>query len=72
MAVAAAAPQSALVSLIPDGHSLGRGVSVMAGQVGTYTVDTNLTRAKTFQDRVDFEVIFKNPVKEVPWLRLRP
>jgi predicted amidohydrolase len=72
VAIAAAAPQSALVTLIPQGRGRGRGVSVLAGQVCTYTVDTNLTRFKIFQDRVDFETLFKSPIPTSPWTRTHP
>ncbi|MDR3134554.1 MAG: carbon-nitrogen hydrolase family protein [Deltaproteobacteria bacterium] len=72
VAVAAASPQVALVSLIPQGHGIGRGVSAIPGQVATYTVDTALTRKKSFQDRVDFEAIFKPPVLSCPLLNAHP
>jgi predicted amidohydrolase len=72
LAVAACSAHTALISLIPQGHGPGRGTTALAGQVATYTVDTRLTRAKTFQDRVDFEAIFKNPIMETPWMRAHP
>ncbi|MDR1309799.1 MAG: carbon-nitrogen hydrolase family protein [Deltaproteobacteria bacterium] len=66
VAVAAASPQAALVSLIPEGHGPGRGASAQAGQVAAYTVDTSLTRRKRFQDRVDFESLFLPPILDYP------
>jgi hypothetical protein len=72
VAVAAASPQSAIISLIPQGHGPGRGVNALAGQVATYSVDTNLTRVKSFQDRVDFPTLFRKPIGGVVWLKEHP
>ncbi|MDR2387751.1 MAG: carbon-nitrogen hydrolase family protein [Deltaproteobacteria bacterium] len=72
LAVAASCPSSALISLIPQGHGPGRGTTALAGQVATYTVDTRLTRQKSFQDRVDFEALFLEPILESTWLRAHP
>ena len=72
VAVAAASPNLALISLIPQGHGAGRGTTALTGQVATYPVDTKLTRQKTFQDRVDFETVFREPILGTPWLRLHP
>jgi predicted amidohydrolase len=71
-AVVASSVNSALVSLIPDGHGAGRGLTVKSGQVATYTVDTHLTRHKQFQDRVDYGTIFREPILTKTWLQVHP
>ncbi|MDR2301293.1 MAG: carbon-nitrogen hydrolase family protein [Deltaproteobacteria bacterium] len=72
LAVAASSPNSALVSLIPQGHGPGRGATALSGQVATYAVDTRLTREKSFQDRVDFETLFLDPILDSAWRREHP
>jgi predicted amidohydrolase len=72
VAVAASSPNLAQIHLIPQGHGQGRGATALAGQVATYSVDTGLTRRKSFQDRVDFGAVFKSPVPGRPWLKVHP
>ncbi|MDR1084614.1 MAG: carbon-nitrogen hydrolase family protein [Deltaproteobacteria bacterium] len=53
------APDGAAMGLMYLGHQTGRGAAVSPGQAGGLTLDTAETREKRFQDRLDFEALFK-------------
>lgn len=58
IAVAACAKNGAAIGLIPQGHQSGRGARAIAGDRCSYVLDTNETRRKRFQDRIDFDALF--------------
>jgi hypothetical protein len=58
IALAACAKNGAAIGLIPQGHQPGRGARAAAGDRCSYVLDTNETRCKRFQDRIDFETLF--------------
>jgi predicted amidohydrolase len=62
MAVAVVAPDGAAMGLPWQGHDAGRGAYVGVGEAGGLTVDASETREKRFQDRLDFEALFRPSV----------
>ena len=58
IAVAVCAKNGAAIGLTPQGHQPGRGARAAAGDRCSYVLDTNETRRKRFQDRIDFDTLF--------------
>jgi predicted amidohydrolase len=59
LGVAICAQNGSAIGLIPDGHVPGRGAYAPAPVCLGYSVDTKELRDKNFQDRIDFEALFK-------------
>lgn len=67
IAVAVCAKNGAAIGLVPLGHQPGRGARASAGDRCSYVLDTNETRRKRFQDRIDFDALFaaQSPGREI-------
>jgi predicted amidohydrolase len=63
LAAAVCAQNGSAIGLIPDGHVPGRGAFAPAPACLGYSLDTRELRDKHFQDRIDFEALFKKEIQ---------
>lgn len=63
IAVAVCATNGGLVAMVPRGHERWEERSIEGPGVCSYEIDIVRTRKKRFQDRLDFELLLKNPTQ---------
>ncbi len=64
IAVAVCASNGGLVAMVPLGHERWEERSIEGPGVCSYEIDIVRTRKKRFQDRLDFELLLKNPTQQ--------
>ncbi len=63
LAIAVCSPEGAGIWMTPEGHQRWEEILAAPGESCRYLLDTNRTRKKRFQDRIDFETLLHGVVE---------